>query len=208
MSKDGFTEQMLLYAGTLAAVDSLFGAPSTPQGAKPGRKEVQDPPLPHGFPSGAFILAGDDIHVVDGDTVRAPLPDGKAWDGETSIRIRLRSLEAPELPITAPQDIILASAGIARANQSPGLVAKAALRNLIAGRPVMVVPTGMDRYGRVLADTYVTPEGDRFDPASAVSIELAMMRLGAATQRVGVALPPARPPALAQEEPDECPDFF
>jgi len=203
-----FTEEMLSYAATLRLVDALAGAPVAPElsggPVHPAASAVQ--PIPPGLPHEGFLVSSHDVTVVDGDTLLVTLPDGMQVNDSSRVRVRLRASEAPELPMSGPADEILSGAGISRTGSHPGLLARAMLSNLVRHRELLIVPTGLDRYDRVLADTYAGPQHGSFSPDSCVSLDWELMRLGAVAQRAGEPMPNTRP-ALA-EDPAPCPDLF
>lgn len=206
--KDTFVSEMMAYEAVFKAVDQMF-APADPVSpiAAPKRQEPEARlPLPAGMPQAGFTVAPDDVYVVDGDTIQVTLPHGHLVNDENRVRIRLRSLEAPELPMRGPVDDILKGSGRHLPGDQPGLVARSYLRNLLDDRQVHVVPVAADRYGRVLGDVYAGEPGNAFDAATSISVEREMMKMAAGTQRVGEPLP--RPQPVMPEEEAPCLDLF
>lgn len=83
-------------------------------------------------PGGAVVAVVD---VVDGDTVRVT---GGPWKQE---RVRLAGIDAPE------------------SSQAWGLEATEALQKLVAGREILLVSAGRDKYSRLLGDLW---DGDKW----------------------------------------------
>ncbi|MEP2668839.1 MAG: thermonuclease family protein [Cyclobacteriaceae bacterium] len=76
-------------------------------------------------------FVGKVTKVIDGDTIEV-LRDGKA------IRLRLNGIDAPE------------------SGQPYGTKAKEFAASILAGKEVSVVPHSQDRYGRTIADIYLS----------------------------------------------------
>ena len=126
-----------VFAGGL--IDAVFTGP--PVMADPARFVV---------PSPDRVRAGqpaDVLRVLDGDTFEARV---HVWPGiEITTKVRLRSIDAPELRARCPEERIRAEA------------AREALQVILAEGDVMVVRVGLDKYGdHVLADagTRTTPD--------------------------------------------------
>jgi len=101
-------------------------------------------------PPPATLRAGqpaDVLRVLDGDTFEAQV---HVWPGiDITTKVRLRSIDAPELRARCPEERTKAEA------------ARDALRALLAEGEVMVLRVGLDKYGgRVLAEagTRTTPD--------------------------------------------------
>ena len=75
----------------------------------------------------------EDIHVIDGDTIRAEIK-GK------EIKIRLVEIDAPEM------------------NQPFGVESKRFLKKLIENKKVTLISEGKDRYGRTLGELFVNKD--------------------------------------------------
>lgn len=206
MSKDDFTNELMAYQAMFKMVDHLFAPAGNIPSAATQRQPEQRLPLPLGMPQTGFTVAPEDIYVIDGDTVVVQLPEGHSVNDEARIRIRLRSIECPELPLPGPSDDILKGILGKSSRDEPGLVAKGRLKSIIENCQVHVVPCASDRYGRVLADLYAGEPFSDFKPAQSRSVETEMMRLCAATQRIGEPLPSAQPVILKEEE--AWPDWY
>ncbi len=165
-----------------------------------------------------FVAQAADVRVIDGDTIA--LHGGFR---QRSLRIRLRSIDAPERARMSPslQETLMARTlsahGLAPArNRKPpplGERARAFLRETLRDRCLLVHPAGFDRYGRMKADIFRSGEpGDEFVAPGAQSVAHLLLNAGLAgrfrNRSTGALepLPPEYPfgPARA-EEPDATP---
>ncbi len=91
--------------------------------------------------------AVDVIRTIDGDTFEARVHLEPGLD--LSTRVRLRSIDAPELKASCPQELQMAEA------------AKGALRTLLGEGDVRIFNIGPDKYpGRVVADAATRRTGN------------------------------------------------
>jgi endonuclease YncB( thermonuclease family) len=168
-----------------------------------------------GRPAQPFFVRPEDYRVVDGDTIAvlAPLPPdaergviddiengGREPYRPTAFRIRLRAVNAPEMPVKGDSDDLLAGIGIDAHRGHAGLAAKAALAHMIKGRVLHCEPDGQDPYKRLLCD--VTASGvkdDLFHVDRAFSVEWRLFDLGMAQGMSGVGRLPARHPDLGND---------
>lgn len=77
-----------------------------------------------------IVLAALTFSVIDGDTIKTKKPD--------VTRIRLWGVDTPELPTPA------------------GKAAKRALKDIVDGQALTCVTRARDRYGRYVAQCYIT----------------------------------------------------
>lgn len=160
-----------------------------PKGKKRRGRDIQ--PIPPGYPTQPFVIHPRDAYVIDGDTIAARVRVPSSIE-PLKIRIRLRSVMAPEMPKDALGDDILREVGVDNRIGHPGFVSRDALRDLLTGRAIFVEPRGGDRYGRLLAD--VAASGDMsgaFEPRGSFSVEHELLRLNMVSQFPGEELPDA-----------------
>lgn len=172
-----------------------------------------------------FVIRASDYYVIDGDTfgvmAAAPksndplaiLAEGSPQRRPEAFRIRLRSVNAPEMPKKGGADDIFKEMDIDLHRHHPGMVAKRELQQTTRKRTLLCVPTGKDRYGRLLCDVYASGEpGPRFEVGAAFSIARHMHDRGMAeTMDFAGGLPPRYPDMYeietmaAWEEDDDSP---
>lgn len=122
------------------------------------------------MPSSSFALAANQpftakvIAITDGDTIRV------LTISKTMIKVRLGEIDAPE------------------SGQAYGSAAKRELSRLIYGKTVVVMPSGVDRYGRMIARLRV----------GGVDVATEMVRRGAAWVFVSYSHDTSLPPIEAQ----------
>lgn len=185
-------------------------------------------PIPPGAPTGPFVVPPRDIYVIDGDTISVRIKYRDSVE-PMKLRIRLRSVAAPEMPHDGLGDDILRDVGIDTRAGHPGMVSRDALRELLAERAIFVEPRGGDRYGRLIAD--VSASGDysgEFEPRDSFSVERELLRLRMVGVFPGEELPdaltigvrcrasevdvrdmdPASRPEPTDEEDHPCLDWF
>lgn len=154
-----------------------------------------------------FVMRAQDYYVIDGDTfgvMAAPassddplaqITQGRRPLRPEAFRIRLRSVNAPEMPKKGSADDIFKEMEIDQHRHHPGMVAKRALQEATRKRALLCVPTGKDRYGRLLCDVYASGEpGPRFEIGAAFSISRHLHDRGlASSMDFAGALPPRYP---------------
>lgn len=141
-----------------------------------------------------FVMQAKDYYVIDGDTFGVMAPPAKTDDPVAKLvqrhrplrpeafRIRLRSVNAPEMPRKGSADDIFKDLDIDQHRHHPGMIAKRALQEVTRKRALLCVPTGKDRYRRLLCDVYASGEpGPRFEISEAFSIARHMHDRGLAT---------------------------
>lgn len=157
-------------------------------------------------PNGAFLVRPRHYTIIDGDTFRIRTgvqADGKRYE---AFRIRLQSIDTPELQKPWLFGPVLDAGGHDPFRHGPGEAARDYLRKLCAGRVLLVAP-GRDRNGAVSTDVYgrlvaqVTASGapgDLFRLNGARSVERALHAAGFAMVMPGHELPPAEPEILSR----------
>lgn len=148
-----------------------------------------------------FVIRARDLRVVDGDTVAALLPRPAPRQGrQAAFRVRFRSADAGETreKFTGPETIVLRSVGLADEN-GPGARAAADLKWILTGRSVLVIPHGLDRWGRIVGDVWASGcEGDSFGMRGAWSAERRMIEMGSLSPREGEPVPSSLEAELAR----------
>ena len=166
-------------------------------------------------PQQAFFVRPEDYRVIDGDTIAILAPaqmdaDRSVIDEIThgsqepqrpvAFRVRLRTVNAPEMPITSAGDDLLRAAGVDPHAGHVAVAAKAALAHMVRGRTLHFDPDGVDSYRRSLCN--VTASGkkdDLFHLDGAFSVERRLVDLGLVNVMEGKGWLPARYPDLGQE---------
>lgn len=164
-------------------------ADARPKAKKPRGRDIQ--PVPPGAPTQPFVVHPRNVYVLDGDTISVRVTSPSSVE-PLRLRVRLRSVIAPEMPKDALGDDILREVGIDNRIGHPGFVSRDALRDLLTGRAIFVEPRGGDKYGRLLAD--VAASGDlsgAFEPKDSFSVEHELIRLRMVSQFPGEDLPDA-----------------
>jgi endonuclease YncB( thermonuclease family) len=141
-SRRGFALATATFAGGLG-LGALIGPELT-------ARAVMAKPVPPAPVETSAMRSGhpaEVLRVLDGDTFEARV---RVWPGiEITTKVRLRSIDAPELRARCPDE------------RSKAEASRDALRVLLAEGDVMVTRVGLDKYGgRVLADaaTRATPD--------------------------------------------------
>lgn len=157
-------------------------------------------------PSEPFLVRPYFYSIVDGDTFRIRTPvleDGKRHE---SFRIRLTSIDTPELRKPSLFDPVLAAGGYDPFRDGPGEMAREYLRKICERRVILVHPrlddagrAAQDRYGRMLAQVTISGiPSPLFRLNGAFSCEKALFDAGMAQVLEGETLPPAQPEILDQ----------
>ena len=155
-------------------------------------------------PNVPFLVRPYFYTIIDGDTLRIRtdrLQDGKRHD---AFRIRLCSIDTPELRKPALFDPVLAAGGFDPFRDGPGEMAREYLRKICAGRVILVTPmiddsgrAAQDRYRRMLAQVTISgAPGKLFRVNGAFSCESALYEAGLAQVLEGYTLPPRQPQVL------------
>jgi len=138
------------------------------------------------LPEGPFRVPSGAFQVTDGDTIRimSGLRDSIGRD-VVALRIRFRSIAAPELRRSRWADAPLVAIGADPGLSCPGRAAKELLSRFVRGRDLIVSHHGQfDPYRRLLADLSVLPSRNaRLEEA--ISLERVMLARGA-VDRFGV----------------------
>lgn len=131
------------------------------------------------LPDGPFRVGPRFYRVVDGDTIKI-MSGRKTPLGEdiVALRLRFRSIAAPETSKTSWSDRPLAALGFDPNRACPGRRARDQLRDFTRKRDVIISHGGrFDPYGRLLADVSVLPDrGSSLEEA--VSLERVMLAKG------------------------------
>lgn len=157
------------------------------------------------FPDGPFLVRPDDWTIIDGDTFRVRtglLADGRRHD---AFRIRLSTIDTPELRKPALFDRVLAACPDPM-RDGPGERARDHLKALCCRRVILVTPprdpdgrASTDRYGRLLGQVCVSGRpGSLFSLDGAFSVEHALLEAGMAQVLPGHVAPPRHPEILAR----------
>lgn len=166
-----------------------------PEDLAPGMLERPDIP---------FLVHPGSYSVVDGDTIRLrTMPDAFGVRHE-AFRIRLCGINTPELLKKAMFDVVLNVAGRDEKRYGPGETARDKLREICAGRVILINPVieddnpKTDAYGRLLAQVCVSgSKGAAFNLTGAYSVEAALIMHGLA-KPMGSSLAPALKPAILE----------
>lgn len=161
------------------------------------------------YPRMPIEIPADMYRIVDGDTISirpgaysvagsGQDRDRAAWKCREPLRIRLRSVGAPEVNrfpdilANPPRDIwgdMTEVEKLARdraaGRMDMAAIATTALEALCSGRALIVTPTGVDRHGRLLADLHASHEG-----RPSFSIERSLLDLKLVSIRRGETVPP------------------
>ena len=143
------------------------------------------PEAPRAWPV-PFVVRSGDFLTVDGDTI-ALLGAGEGRNRPVTMRVRFRSANAAETRDKgrSPERVMLTRIGVMPGNGA-GQAASRALSGLTAGRSIVIVPSGRDRWGRLLGDVWVSGcAGRSFGMAGAFSVENEMIRRGHMVRRRG-----------------------
>jgi endonuclease YncB( thermonuclease family) len=131
------------------------------------------------LPDGPFRVGPRGYRVVDGDTIKI-MSGRKSPLGEdiVALRLRFRSIAAPETSKTSWSDRPLASLGFDPNRSCPGRRARDQLREFTRKRDIIISHGGrFDPYGRLLGDVSVLPDrGSSLEEA--VSLERVMLAMG------------------------------
>lgn len=158
------------------------------------------------LPNQAFLVRPDTYTIIDGDTFRIRTPvlaDGKRHE---AFRIRLCSIDTPELRKNTLFDQVLRAGGFDPFHDGPGEAARDFLRALCRKRVILVTPDfddhgrpRSDRYGRLLAQVCVSgAPGSLFRLDGARSIEHALFQAGLASTYPDRWLPACEPTILSR----------
>lgn len=131
------------------------------------------------LPDGPFRVGPRGYRVVDGDTIKI-MSGRKTPIGEdiVAIRLRFRSIAAPETRKTGWTDRPLEALGADPNRFCPGRRARDLLRAFTKRRDIVISHRGrFDPYGRLLADVSVLP-GRGSTLEEAVSLERVMLAKG------------------------------
>jgi endonuclease YncB( thermonuclease family) len=131
------------------------------------------------LPDGPFRVGPSGYRVVDGDTIKI-MSGRKSPLGEdiVALRLRFRSIAAPETRKTSWEDRSLAALGADPNRFCPGRRARDLLRQFTRRRDIVISHGGrFDPYGRLLADISVLPDRDA-SLKEAVSLERVMLAKG------------------------------
>lgn len=131
------------------------------------------------LPEGPFRVGARAYRVVDGDTIRLMSGRRDLLGREiAALRIRFRSIAAPETRKTPWEDRALAALDADPNRFCPGRQARDLLRQFTRGRDIIISHGGrFDPYGRLLADLSVLPDrGSAIERA--VSLERVMLAKG------------------------------
>lgn len=146
------------------------------------------------LPDGPFRVPSGAYRVTDGDTIRI-LSGRQTLLGQEipALRIRFRSIAAPELRKLRWADPHLVSLGADPNRDCPGRIAKDMLSRFVRKRDLIVSHQGrFDPYGRLLADLSVLPL-----PSSgveeAISLERVMLARGVVARFGTEPVPPLHP---------------
>lgn len=160
------------------------------------------------YPHAPIEIPSRCCRVIDGDTVslrpgmyRAAGPrEGRDWECRAPLRVRLRSVGAaevnryPDFFANPPRDIWGEDARAekltrdrAQGRHNMADIATEGLRLICEGRNLVVMPSGADRHGRLLADLYSSVDG-----LPGFSVERTLLELGLVTARHGEDIPPHR----------------
>lgn len=146
------------------------------------------------LPDGAFRVGPRGYRVVDGDTIK--IMSGRKTplgDDVVALRLRFRSIAAPETSKTSWSDRSLAALGFDPNRFCPGRRARDLLRQFTRGRDVIISHGGrFDPYGRLLADVSVLPRHDA-PLEEAVSLERVMLAKGVVDRFNGERVPDLHP---------------
>lgn len=155
-------------------------------------------------PNEPFLVRPFSYSIIDGDTFRIRTDkqdDGKRYE---AFRIRLCSIDTPELRKPTLFDNILKAGGLDPFQDGPGELAREYLKKLCKDRVILVSPlTGdngqasQDKYRRMLAQVTISGEpGRRFRVNGAFSCEKLLYDAGLATILRGYDAPVLRPAIL------------
>ncbi len=138
------------------------------------------------LPEGPFRVPSGAFRVTDGDTIKimSGLRDSIGRD-MVALRIRFRSIAAPEMRRNRWVEAPLAAIGPDPSLSCPGRAAKDLLSRFVRGRDLIVSHYGQfDPYGRLLADMSVLPSRNaRLEEA--ISLERVLLARGA-VDRFGI----------------------
>lgn len=146
------------------------------------------------LPEGPFRVPSGAFRVTDGDTIKlmSGLRDSVGRD-VVALRIRFRSIAAPELRRSRWTDAPLLAIGADPGYGCPGRAAKELLSRFVRGRDLIVSHYGrFDPHGRLLADMSVLPtRTSRL--GEAISLERVMLARGAVDRFGDEPVPPLHP---------------
>lgn len=151
-----------------------------------------------------FLVGPKDYRIIDGDTLwilGRLTEERRILHGNMrpeAMRIRHRTIDAPERPRYNMNEAQLLKLGLDAHEANPGVVATKILRDMCRKKVIYIEPTGVDVYGRMLADIAVSgAPGPEFEMEGCFSTEREMIRLQAAKSMVDHAdLPPHMPLAM------------
>lgn len=156
-------------------------------------------------PSTGFFLKAGDFRVVDGDTFAVLAPGVERGRRPIAFKIRLNSVNTPEMPTTVPQQKILIELGLDPHSGHPGSESTKAVRKICEGRAIYVEPAKggdgkfTDRYGRLLASICVSGSpGKLFDANGAIPLENWLLSSGHGHQMEGRRAPSGVPLVISR----------
>lgn len=131
------------------------------------------------LPDGAFRVGPRGFRVVDGDTIKIMSGRRSPLGAEiVALRLRFRSIAAPETRKTRWEDRPLAALGADPNRFCPGRRARDLLLQFTRGRDIIVSHgRRFDPYGRLIADISVLPNREA-SLGGAVSLERVMLAKG------------------------------
>ena len=142
--------------------------------------EVYDGKLPimsRRYHEETFIAPPGTYYPHDGDSIHINGAPGKDGNPGMAYGIRVASVMAAEKPVLGVADKVMLRHQMTPRAGDPGLAAKKAIKGLCEKRAIMVVPKGLDRFGRLLANIYISgAPGKDFEPRGALSLEHEMTR--------------------------------
>jgi endonuclease YncB( thermonuclease family) len=146
------------------------------------------------LPDGAFRVPASALRVVDGDTIKVMTGRrGPLGEDITAVRVRFRSIAAPETRKTSWADKPLEALGADPNRFCPGRAARDLLSRFLRGRDVIISHNRQfDPYGRLLADLSVIPLRGGAE-GSAVSLERVMLARGMVEPFRAEMIPPLHP---------------
>lgn len=122
-----------------------------------------------------FIAPPGTYFPRDGDTIHINGKSPVTGKRDLAYGVRLASVMAPEKPRLGITDQVLMRAGRPVRPGDPGIAATNGIQALCKDRALMIVPLGVDKFKRLLANVYVSGKpGASFEPEGAVSLEHAL----------------------------------
>jgi endonuclease YncB( thermonuclease family) len=146
------------------------------------------------LPDGSFRVPSRSVRVLDGDTIKLMTGRRGPLGAElVALRIRFRSIAAPETRKSRWTDRPLEALGADPNGSCPGRAARETLIRFVKGRDLIISHNRIfDPHGRLLADVSVVPDRTAPDEA-ALSLERVMLARGVVTRFRAEPLPPLHP---------------